>query len=72
MTNFPIAPQIRDRKICFVSHHHNSTQSKISDLVNIRNEYPDMRDYLLEYPIEVYGRERYEKVLNDKIKAGCK
>ena len=31
-----------------------------------------MRDYLLENPIEIYGREQYEKVLNDKIKSGFK
>ena len=29
-----------------------------------------MRDYLYEFPIDIYGREQYEKVLNEKIKSG--
>ena len=41
----------------------------ISNLVDIRNEYPDMRDYLDQYPIDIYGREMYERELDNRIKA---
>ena len=29
-----------------------------------------MRDYLNDYPIDIYGREMYEKELDNRIKAG--
>ena len=29
-----------------------------------------MRDYLNQYPIDIYGREMYEKKLGNRIKVG--
>jgi len=29
-----------------------------------------MRDYLNQYPIDIYGREMYEKELDNRIKVG--